>query len=130
MLIKTSLFANSITDLVTLGIMICIVYSTHRFIYPLGCFKVKVTDTELSCQSFNVLNGLLFGMTIHTGPNFCVVPSPLPRSSQGQSHINLELSCKNLGAQWLSGRVLDSRLRGCKLEPHWRHCVVSLSKTH
>ena len=33
-----------------------------------------------------------------------------------------------LGAQWLSGRVLDSRPRGRWLEPHQRHCVVSLSK--
>ena len=33
------------------------------------------------------------------------------------------------GAQWLSGRVLDSRPRGCGFKPHWRHCVVSLSKS-
>ena len=28
-------------------------------------------------------------------------------------------------------RVLESnsRSRGCKIEPNWRHCVVSLSKT-
>ena len=32
------------------------------------------------------------------------------------------------GAQWLSGRVLDSRLRDRGFEPHRRHCVVSLSK--
>ena len=32
------------------------------------------------------------------------------------------------GAQWLSGRVLDSRLRGRGFELHRRHCVVSLSK--
>ena len=32
------------------------------------------------------------------------------------------------GAQWLSGRVLDSRPKGCRFEPHWHHCVVSLSK--
>ena len=32
------------------------------------------------------------------------------------------------GAQWLSGRVLDLRQRGRVFEPHWRHCVVSLSK--
>ena len=31
--------------------------------------------------------------------------------------------------QWLSGRVLESKSRGCWLEPHWRHCLVSLSKT-
>ena len=32
------------------------------------------------------------------------------------------------GAQWLSGRVLDSRPRGRWVEPHRRHCVVSMSK--
>ena len=32
------------------------------------------------------------------------------------------------GAQWLSGRVLGSRPRGCGFEPHRRHHVVSLSK--
>ena len=32
------------------------------------------------------------------------------------------------GAQWPSGRVLDSRPKGRGFEPHWRHCVVSLSK--
>ena len=34
-----------------------------------------------------------------------------------------------LGAQWLSGRVLDSRLRSCWFEPHQCHCIVSLSKS-
>ena len=33
-----------------------------------------------------------------------------------------------MGAQWLSGRVLDSRHRGRGFEPHRRHCVLSLSK--
>ena len=28
------------------------------------------------------------------------------------------------GAQWLSGRVLDSRPRGHGFEPHRRNCVV------
>ena len=32
------------------------------------------------------------------------------------------------GAQWISGRVLDSRPRGRSFEPHRRHSVVSLSK--
>ena len=32
------------------------------------------------------------------------------------------------GAQWLSGKVLDSRPKGRGFEPHRRHCVVSLSK--
>ena len=34
-----------------------------------------------------------------------------------------------LGAQWLSGRVLDSRPTGRGFEPHRLHCVVSLSKS-
>ena len=41
-------------------------------------------------------------------------------------HHHDRLSIK--GAQWLSGRVLDSRPRGRGFEPHRRHCVVSLSK--
>ena len=32
------------------------------------------------------------------------------------------------GAQWLSGRVLDSRLKGRGFEPHRRHCVVVLEQ--
>ena len=32
------------------------------------------------------------------------------------------------GAQWLSGIVLDSRLKGRGFKPHRRHCIVSLSK--
>ena len=38
------------------------------------------------------------------------------------------LPCIQGGAQWLSGRVLDSRPRGRGFEPHRRHCVVFLSK--
>ena len=34
------------------------------------------------------------------------------------------------GAQWLSGRVLDSRPRGRGIEPHRRHCVLSLRAGH
>ena len=33
-----------------------------------------------------------------------------------------------LGAQWLSGRVLDSRPKGRRFEPHRRHCVVVLEQ--
>ena len=32
------------------------------------------------------------------------------------------------GAQWLSGRVFDSRPRGRGFEPHRRHCVVVLEQ--
>ena len=32
------------------------------------------------------------------------------------------------GAQWLSGRVPDSRPKGRGFEPHRRHCVVVLEQ--
>ena len=32
------------------------------------------------------------------------------------------------GAQWLSGRVLDSRPKGRGFEPHGRHCFVVLEQ--
>ena len=38
------------------------------------------------------------------------------------------LSYKISGAQWLSGRVLNSRPRGRGFEPHRRHCVVVLEQ--
>ena len=48
------------------------------------------------------------------------------RLNTGPEDIHLSL----IGAQWLSGIVLDSRLRGRRFEPHRRQCVVSLNKTH
>ena len=39
---------------------------------------------------------------------------------------NLQLASTVMGAQWLSGRVLDSRPRGRGFEPNWRHCLVVL----
>ena len=33
-----------------------------------------------------------------------------------------------MGAQWLSGRVLDSRPKGRGFEPHRRHCVVVIEQ--
>ena len=37
-------------------------------------------------------------------------------------------SIYHFGAQWLSGRVLDSRPRGRGFEPQRRHCVVVLEQ--
>ena len=43
-----------------------------------------------------------------------------------KTHIDEQTLAK--GAQWLSGRVLDSRPRGRGLEPHRRHRVVVLEQ--
>ena len=48
-----------------------------------------------------------------------------------QSHTTDQLMAlcgRKTGAQWPSGRVLDSRPKGRGFEPYRRHCVVSLSK--
>ena len=62
---------------------------------------------------FNLRQILLgtFDQTIHTMPQ-----------------VSVQYTSLLTGAQWLSGRVLDSRPRGCGFEPHRRHCLVSLSK--
>ena len=39
-----------------------------------------------------------------------------------------QCSGRSVGAQWLSGRVLDSRPKGRGFEPHLRHCVVVLEQ--
>ena len=41
-------------------------------------------------------------------------------------YISLFNSFHSEGAQWLSGRVLGWRLRGCRFKTHRHHCVVSL----
>ena len=48
---------------------------------------------------------------------------------------DMQMRCQGLrdlnilqGAQWLSGRVLDSRPKGSGFEPHRRHCVVVLEQ--
>ena len=43
-------------------------------------------------------------------------------------HMFLVLKRTVCGAQWLSGRVLDSRPRGHGFEPHRHHCVVVLEQ--
>ena len=38
------------------------------------------------------------------------------------------LSSPSVEAQWLRGRVFDSRPKGCRFEPHRRHCIVVLEQ--
>ena len=45
-----------------------------------------------------------------------------------EAHCILPYETELMGAQWLSGRVLDSRPKGRGFQPHRCHCVVSLSK--
>ena len=42
--------------------------------------------------------------------------------------VNLTFNLISEGAQWLSGRALDSRPKGRGFETHRRHCVVVLEQ--
>ena len=55
---------------------------------------------------------------------FLIAISPLSGDKWQSKSLFLEIFDTLL----LIGRALDSRLRGRGFEPHWRHCVVSLSK--
>ena len=46
-----------------------------------------------------------------------------------QANVDTKFNYHSMGgAQWLSSRVLDSRLRGCWFEPHRGHWVVVLEQ--
>ena len=78
----------------------------------------------LHTQSLDVDEGL--------DPNFRFHPMQHTKESYQNVHCLYYITQGSYmnaqGAQWLSGRVLDSRPRGCGFEPHWRHCVVVLEQ--
>ena len=55
-------------------------------------------------------------------------PENTPCRTTEKRKIPLFFKFTPLGAQWLSGRVLDSRPGGRRFEPLQRHCVVVLEQ--
>ena len=43
-------------------------------------------------------------------------------------HNHKKYTNPEAGAEWLSGRVLESRPKGRGFEPHRRHCIVVLEQ--
>ena len=70
---------------------------------------MKVTDSRIKLRKLVKIYKMHF---LREAPNNC--------SSKLHNFI--------FGAQWLSGRVIDSKPNGRGFEPHRRHCVVSSSK--
>ena len=89
----------------TLYYMKIFLYSNAIHLYNV-LLKRDIQRTTFSCLSFKA-----YEISMHI--------------TYGQMSI-----IDTMGAQWLSGRLFDLRLRGCGFEPHRRHCVVSLRKTH
>ena len=52
----------------------------------------------------------------------------LEKKGFGHHNENVIHKTADMGAQWLSGRVLDLRPKGRGFEPHRRHCVVVLEQ--
>ena len=67
-------------------------------------------EEGLGVRTTRLENHKAIGFLRNTGPEF------------------LENHKATMGAQWLSGRVLDSRPRGRGFEPHRRHCVVVIEQ--
>ena len=86
------------------------------------------SDFSHTCSSIidGIINILLFLTNIMLNPYPANV-FVLKMSSAYYVCCIFSNGLKNMfkGVQWLSGRVLDSSLRG-----RGRHCFVSLSKTH
>ena len=68
----------------------------------------------------------IFDLSIFEWPFYTDLTVIIVLVDQQDSHM--KITTLITGAQWLSGRVLDSRPRGHGFEPHWRHCIVFLSK--
>ena len=49
---------------------------------------------------------------------------------KAQSERNSHSTNRDEGARWRSSKASDSESRCPGFDPHRRHCVVSLSKTH
>ena len=86
----------------------------------------------INIDNFFIYNHAVLGKPI------CCLPSATDPTKRGSVGRNYLLDCNSLlyvmksieylRAQGLSGRVLDSRPRGRRFEPHRRHCVVVLEQ--
>ena len=58
----------------------------------------------------------------------CRVPVCSELTLSIKMEFSIQINSSAMGAQWLSGRVLDSRPRGRGFKPQWRHYVVVLEQ--
>ena len=100
-----------------------------------GNIKVHNQDLKLAAYKTLILLQLEYASTVwspHTASDIYKLESVqfmaawwATRDYRQTSSVTTMLG---MGAQWLSGRVLDSRPRGRGFEPHQRHCVVVLEQ--
>ena len=98
--------------------------------FTLGnCGKVKVTwDIKEEYGADDWIGLFPFGMSSIGSINLTLGSSLLRLKSFVLSLSYMNIHARLQGAQWLIGRVLDSRPRGRGFEPHRRHCLVVLEQ--
>ena len=104
----------------------------------MGTLYRYISFTALNCcyLPISMKNGIvllpcIFELTVldeTCGLSYCKQHCSFPGEGSGSVVECLSPNRAVEGAQWLSGRVLDSRPKGGGFEPHRRHCVVSLTK--
>ena len=105
----------------------CLFMSCSSTLYKgAGChFSSSIATKNLNVASSDTisLNNLLYTWDSQ------IVKFPTTLHFCARSFVFIILnSFDTVGSMWLSGRLLASRSRSGR--SHWRHCVVSLSKTH
>ena len=95
--------------------------------YTLYCYNVHCLDISNVPTEFNVTACVKSQNNTQksTAPT---IESRINVHGQTPEHTVCKNAYNNKGAQWLSGRVLDSRPKGRGFEPHRRHCVVVLEQ--
>ena len=95
--------------------------------------KVDLQSEQQATAVSVTLDRVITICSVYIPPHFSLISKHLDNLLQQlpSPYITLgELNGHNIlsGSAVLSGRVLDLRPKGLRFEPHWRHCVVSLSK--
>ena len=101
------------------------------------CCLIHTCDSSfpaLFCQSICILNNTIinskiFWLGMRYLQKFIININPKFSGTLTTYHISFIIICiPDYRAQWLSGRVLESRLKSRRFKPHWRHCVMVLEQ--
>ena len=105
-----------------------LVYPILLFYLPLSGSSPDMTVILLTgTLSLNSINRLTTKAQVSFQCSKTCVKGPL-KKRQNKFLTKKIYTVHIVGAQWLSGRVLNSRPKGGGFEPHRRHCVVVLEQ--
>ena len=97
-------------------------------------FYWRIKENSIGSTLFRLkTTNIIYGTIKKILHNLCVLEPVLKHKIKVPSPQTHEVkawtwSIMDLGAQWLSGRVLDSRPRGRGFKPHRCHCIDVLGQ--